>query len=376
MIHALYVPQKLKIQYIANIRMPTEKAHGVQIMKTCEAFTRAGSIVELVVPNRKTDIAEDPFSYYAVDNSFAIKRVPVMDLIWLGRVGFWLESVSFALFAVAYVLRHRAAVYYSRDEFPLWLLSYFVSTVVWESHTGRENFFTRRFMRAGRKCVVISHGLKEWYQTKKAGAAILVAPDAVDLRSFTHPESQEAARQRLGLPADKKIALYIGQLDGWKGVSTLLEASKLFSAEDPLVAIIGGEKAGLQKLAATYPKVLLLGPRPYTELADNQAAADVLVLPNTGTDPVSVHFTSPMKLFSYMTSGRPIVASDLPSLKEVLTAESAAFFTPDDPQSLAEAVRSMCSNPDRAARLAARAKTDVLGYSWDARARSILDFIA
>jgi glycosyltransferase involved in cell wall biosynthesis len=83
-----------------------------------------------------------------------------------------------------------------------------------------------------------------------------------------------------------------------------------------------------------------------------------------------------MKLFSYMAAGRPIVASNLPSLREVLTEESAVFFTPDDPESLASAIRYICDSPERGALLAERAKTDVLRYSWDARARYILKFIS
>ena len=54
----------MKLYYIANARIPTEKAHGVQIMKMCEAFVDAGHEVKLIVPKRKNPIQEDPFAYY------------------------------------------------------------------------------------------------------------------------------------------------------------------------------------------------------------------------------------------------------------------------------------------------------------------------
>ena len=67
-----------KIIYVANIRLPTEKAHGVQIMKMCEALARAGAIVELVVPNRHTHIGGDPFTYYEVEENFIITKLWVI----------------------------------------------------------------------------------------------------------------------------------------------------------------------------------------------------------------------------------------------------------------------------------------------------------
>lgn len=361
-----------EFQYLANIRMPTEKAHGVQIMKTCEALARAGAQVELLVSARHSDIVADPFTYYAIEPAFAIKRVPVLDLVWLGRIGFWLESVSFAFFAMFYTL-HSPGVIYSRDELPLFLLSFFRKNVVWESHTGRYNFLVRRMLRASSKIVVISEGLKQFYERKGFRAKMLVAPDGIDLATFAHPEPKEEARKRLGLPLDKKIALYIGRLDGWKGVNVLLDATAILPS-DILVAIIGGEEEQVKKLRVEYPHVLFLGYHPYRELADNQVAADILILPNTSKDVVSAQFTSPMKLFSYMAAGRPVVASDLPSLREVLHEGSAVFFEPDNARSLAQAIAEILSNPARAEQVASRARTDVARYTWDARALSILSF--
>jgi glycosyltransferase involved in cell wall biosynthesis len=362
------------VYYVANIRMPTEKAHGVQIMKTCEAFAQAGARVVLVVPNRKTNITEDPFAYYGAQRVFAIRRIPTLDLVWLGRAGFWLESASFAVSSVLYSLLRGRGLYYSRDEFPLWMLSFFNAHTVWESHTGRFNFLTRRLLGAGKKCVVISHGLKDFYLKRGVQSSILVAPDAIDLSAFQNPESQEESRKRLGLPLDKKLALYIGRLDGWKGVETLFEASKLLP-HDIQVAVIGGEKAEIEKLSQLYLHVTFLGARPYTELPDNQAAADVLVLPNTGKDIVSVQFTSPMKLFSYMAAGKPIVASDLPSIREVLDEKNAVFFAPDDPSALAGAMQKVFSDYASAMRLAQHAKESVANYSWENRAKSIITFL-
>ena len=64
----------MKIAYVANARIPTEKAHGLQIMEMCRAFARNGHEVTLVVPKRRNVIKEDPFLYYDIEPCFEILR--------------------------------------------------------------------------------------------------------------------------------------------------------------------------------------------------------------------------------------------------------------------------------------------------------------
>ena len=78
----------MKLLYVAPIRLPTEKAHGIQIMETCAALSRAGAEVELVVPDRKTHIQEDAFQYYNIKERFRITRLHAPDTVSYGRVGF------------------------------------------------------------------------------------------------------------------------------------------------------------------------------------------------------------------------------------------------------------------------------------------------
>ena len=64
---------KKKIIYIADTRMPTEMAHGLQIMKMCEAFVESGVELELIIPLRFhiSDLGKkDPFDYYKVERIF------------------------------------------------------------------------------------------------------------------------------------------------------------------------------------------------------------------------------------------------------------------------------------------------------------------
>lgn len=359
--------KKLSICYIANIRLPTEKAHGVQIMKTCEAFTALGHDVELVVPNRKTDITEDTFLYYGLKTQFPLRRLSVWDTVRYGRIGFLLESFLFAFAVRRYIRGKTFGMLYGRDELVLVHLPF---PYVWESHTGSWNRVARTVARRAKRIVVISQGLKDFYIEKGVPAEkISVAHDGVDIEQFAHSQSKDAARMRLNLPLDATIAMYIGRLDGWKGVATLLEASKNLP-NNIVLAVIGGEPEQVAQLSLRYPNVRFLGFRPYKELADNMAAADVLVLPNTGTDEISTRFTSPLKLFAYMTSGIPVVASDLPSIREILDEHTAFLVPPDDAVALAEGIR--CALAEGSVR-ATNALVRVAEYSWKRRAEHIVE---
>lgn len=355
----------MRILYIANIRFPTEKAHGVQIAKMCEAFADLGHDVELAVTDRATDITDDPFTYYGVRRNFTLTRISVPDIVSWGAIGFLIESIVFGMRAARYAKKKAPELLFGRDEIALYFAS---KQIIWETHTGAWNFFARALARRAHRIIAISQGLKDFYIERGIPAdRIVVAHDGIDLEQFAHPQSKAESRARLGLPQDAKIAMYIGRLDGWKGTDTLLEASKLLS--DVLTVVIGGEPQQIESLAARYPQVRFLGYHPYTELADNQAAADVLMLPNTGKDPISAKFTSPLKLFSYMASGRPIVASDLPSIREVVDEQSALLVPADNPQALADCILRAL---DGGGTIAEAARACVQQYSWRERASVIL----
>lgn len=368
----------MKIIYLANIRLPTEKAHGIQIMKMCEAFKSVGYDVELIVPWRFNALKDDPFDYYGIKKKFKITRIFSLDMVWAGKVGFWLHLLSFSKMAALYLLfkkRDMTDMIYSRDEVPLYYASFFGKNIFWETHAGRFNFLIKRLIKKCKRIITISDGLKKFYIEKGVKASkILVAHDAISLGDFANDIGKIAAKERLHLPLDKYIVMYIGRVDGWKGVETLLEGSKIMSRETKVV-VMGGEPDQTKELKDKYPNIIFLGFRPYKELAENQAAADVLILPNTGKDKTSAHFTSPLKLFSYMASSRPIVSSDLPSIREILNENNAIFFKPDEPLSLAKSVEKVLRNADLSDKISKQALLDVREYTWEKRAGKITEFM-
>lgn len=363
----------MNILYIANVRIPTEKAHGIQIMKMCEAFASQAHI-ELVVPNRHSSIKDDPHHYYNVKKNFLITRLFTIDIVSLGPIGFALQSFSFAVASFFYLrAQPKDSIVYTRDGLIAVVSRLLVRRVIFEAHTIPQSFFSKLLITRAHKIVSISSGLKSALSTFYRGE-IMVAPDGVDLDEFLISVTKTEAKKGLALDSDLPTVMYVGKLDSWKGYRTLLEAS-LALKDTAQIVIIGGDEEPVAKLKALYPHVIFKGYLPYRELPRHQHAADILVIPNSAESDLSRMYTSPLKIFAHMTSGVPIVASDLPSIREVLNRENALLVPPDNPTDLATSITTLLTEKDRAVALSKRALQDVLQYSWIKRAKRIISFI-
>jgi len=377
------------IIYIANIRLPTEKAHGIQIMKMCEAIADLGIAVELVVPRRLNKIKTDPFEYYSVKRNFKLKQLPFLDLIRFGRIGFWIQSVIFAeltfLFVLWRRLQNKTVEFYTREELVAFHLQVFDIPVVWEAHTGKDNFLTHRLVRKGVKIVCISKGIANFF--KKLGAKeenILVAHDGVDLSLFETKKGKREIRRELGLPEESKIVSYVGKYKtnaDEKGVDGLIETFglidlKFLNSQLMLVGINEDEKEEVVKVVKRagidINRVLIIGHVHLVQVSKYLMASDILVM----NYPDSYHyanFMSPLKLFEYMASGVPIVTSDLPSIREVVSDSEVYFFQPSNLYELSDRITSLLKNSD-ISKKADRALSEVRNFSWEKRAEKIVNF--
>lgn len=371
-----------KILYIANIRLPTEKAHGLQIMKTCEALARQGIEVELIIPKRFNTFKNDQFAFYNVVNNFKIIKVWCLDLISLNifdKLGFWIESYTFYRSIKNYLRGQSEAVYYTRDISIAYWLSKIVSQVYYEIHTLPIKLSRCHYEAWERAAglVVISEGLKqELVRRGVSQEKILVARDSVDARQFKINESLEECRKKLNLSLNQKIVVYTGHLYKWKGVDILVEAGK-FLLPDIHIYIVGGTIKDLKKIRQKYhsPNVHIVGWQEHSLIPYWDKAADVIVLPNSAKEKIGALYTSPLKLFEYMASGTPMVISDLPAMREVVKEGEVVFFRPDDNNGLAVAIRFVFENRSYCREVAKNLQENVAQYSWETRATLIKNFI-
>ncbi len=252
--------------------------------------------------------------------------------------------------------------------------------VVFESHllfSPMVDWFIARYADA---ILVLTSHLKTDLVAKGASAQkIAVVPDAVDVAKFNLNISVAEARQKLHLPLDKKLVMYSGSLyvHEWKGVPVLCEAVQLLPPEY-LVVLLGARNEAEKKRAeeAGKGRVLVVERKTHTEIPLYLQAADALVLPNTRGNANSEKYTSPLKLFEYMAARRPIVASDLPSIREVLSEKNSFLAEPGSAPSLAKAIVAATNNSGTdSGRIVDQAWNDVKDKTWHARAEDILAFM-
>ena len=386
-----------RLFYIAPVRMPTEKAHGYQIAKMCEAWSALGIDVHLVVPRRNNPIDRDAFDYYGIPRSFSIHYLPVRD--WFDATiirAFHLSSFAYAVLMLDFLIavRQFAAAeisdqdaVYTRAWEVAWLFRARRS-LIWEVHeiTRFQRLTPGLYARVA-GVVVLTTCLRDILLVSGASSErVLIAPDAVDMRLFHDALSASEARRRLGVPPHRIAIGYVGRLmlhgKIEKGISQLLRAFALLRMErgDLSLVIVGGPLSAISRyrrearLLGVADDVIFAGHVPHADVSSWMAACDILTIPWPKTA-FSSWYTSPLKLFEYMASGKAIVTSDLPSLRDVLDEHVAVFAPPGDVAGLAAACSMLIRDPSLRDRLGRAARTAALRHTWDARAASISAFI-
>ncbi len=370
----------MRLIYLANVGLPAQWAHEIQIMKMCEAFASAGAEVELVVPRRARNIKEDLYNFYGVKENFKIIQLKCLDPIpgSASRFIFWLKSLSFLSAARNYLRQQKYDILYTREQ----LAGKFFKEFVLEVHSLPSVIrpFHKKIWQQAKFLVVLTSFIRvDLVKNNIAENKIIIAPDGVDIAEFNLSISQQEARQKTNLPLDKKIVLYAGSfyLRDWKGVDILLESAKYFD-ENYCFVLVGGEEGEIEKIQEQYQlKNLILVPRqPHQQIPYYLKSADVLVLPNKKGDKISEKYTSPLKLFEYMASGVPIVASDLPSIREVLNENNSILVEPNNSEDLAKGIKRALEDPNLSSRISKQAFFDIKNYTWEKRADKIIDSIS
>ncbi len=371
-----------RLTYLVSNRLPTEKAHGYQIAKMCESFADLGYEVELIHPERINSITTGFFESYGVEKNFEIRSVPGFDwgklYKYIGKLYFQLNRLSF--FLKSWTLKIPAgSIIYTRSPELVWVFAKRGFKTFFECHQlpATASLFFGIFLQSSHGVVAITQGLKDQLasQYHLPAKKILVAADGVDLKTFDVQLTRQEARQKLNLPLDKKVILYTGQLFAWKGVDVLAEATSSLP-DGYLVYLVGGTKEDIATFKSKYQSIknlICLPSVPRDEVAIWLKAADLLVLPNSKKFKISESHTSPLKLFEYMASQTPILASDLPSLHEILSPEEASFFKADDPTGLARQTQIILQETMQAEVKAKKAYALVKSYTWTSRAKNISD---
>jgi len=379
----------VRILYLADIRFPLERANGIQSMETCHALARRSHAVHMVVRPDTDSPPRDPYAFYGLPRlaSLTIERAPVSGPAPAKRLGY----LAFALGRA--IGRDRPDIVFTRDlgvaAFLAGLPELIRPPVVYESHGYAPDVASalpslvatavapsaRKLRRLAKREAAVWQRADGFVTLTRALADDMAARFGTRPRVAVVPDGVRIDQvPSVAAPSGRPIVAYAGHLYAWKGVDILLEALAALPDVDGL--IVGGHERepDLARTKALAQQLGVAARVTFTGLVEPPqvrawlARANVLVLPNPASA-ISSRFTSPLKLFEYMAAQRPIVASDLPALREVLSPdENAVLVTPGSAPALAAGIRRVLDDPALATRVASRALATVADFSWDRRA--------
>lgn len=377
----------MRVAYCTNVRLPSERAHGHQIAQVCDALVSLGHQVTVFATIREETIQESFASYYGVSGQILLKHIGFKK-----HIPNWppLRPLRLAIQNRGMIRDYKTEL--TKDRFDLLytrtpaLLATLIATgipVILELHQlprrGRSAFV--RHCNACKLVVCLTERMRqELGEWGVHPARMTVEGDAVDIDRFRPlPKKSDARIQVLVAASDRFVVGYTGSIITMghdKGVGLIADAvSRLRSQKLNISKLIAGgpdnARMALQR-RDDHPEEYM-GHQPHARIKWILAACDVLVYPAPASDhPYFTRYTSPLKIFEYMTACRPIIAADIPPVRDILDETSAYFFRPGDAADLARVIEHIMQHPEEAKKKAVEAADRVMHHTWEERMKRIL----
>jgi glycosyltransferase involved in cell wall biosynthesis len=218
--------------------------------------------------------------------------------------------------------------------------------------------FERFMIRRSRAVIVICPDLEQTVREIDAHVPVVLIENAPGSGRAPEPGSGAAVRRSLGLAADTPLLLYTGTFEAYQGLDLLFLAFAVLTGRRPdaRLVLMGGEPAQVEQAKTRVAglgltgQIIFTGQRPAEDVPAFLDAATVLVSPR------SIGTNTPLKIYQYLRSGRPIVATRLRTHTQVLS-DDVAFLAEATPQAFGAALLEALANPGRAAAVGAAART-------------------
>lgn len=364
-----------RIAYLSIARLPSRTANSIHVMRMCQAMAEQGLEVTLYAPafpvSELEEISASLFDYYGINKNFRIKQY-----WWPSFKG---RSSIYSSLVSLHTLLSGADLVYARDLKSAVFCCKLGKSVVYEAHSPLspdnqlfKNLLTSKHLK---RLVVISEALRKIFIEKSPEIAdrIVVAHDAADIEELTSSKSNlEGKRIRVG---------YVGHLYRGRGIDLIIELAKACPWAD--FDIVGGMESDIaywKEFSGSQANINFHGHLPYNLAAEIRQNCDILLAPfarklevsGGGTD--TSGWMSPMKIFEYMASGKAIICSDLPVLREILEHEITALFCEaEEVASWIAAMQKLRDDPTLIARLGRQAREQQIDhYTWSSRAKAVL----
>lgn len=385
----------MKTYYISPSTIPSRSANSIHVVNMCEALTQLAHDVVLFVRSKELD-------------SLACREV-IRDFYGVANEG--IETVSYrskeprgAELGIALRAFFRFVKDALKGEVPKFIMSrnlyaavllglLFRRAVVYETHSpekGIRKKLQRRLLSSNKiQTVVISEALRKvildlhgitnerihvFHDAARAGQSRMNAPER-------HEVQQVLLGSVVDLERYDKIVGYFGHLYSGRGIE-IIEGLAHRNPDYAFVVYGGNEKEIAHfKEKNSSNNLFFMGYLSPDNVRKAMAMMSVLLMPyqksvSIGLDGVdTVQWMSPMKMFEYMSVGVPIVSSDLPVLREVLThRETCLLVQSDDIDAWQQALNQLIETPELAKKIGLRAhEAYKKNYTWSVRTKKILE---
>jgi phosphatidylinositol alpha-mannosyltransferase len=205
--------------------------------------------------------------------------------------------------------------------------------------------------------IAVSEAAATFVASRFPGDTIRVIPNGVDTELFARAEPAR-------LPEGRRV-LFVNRLEPRKGFAVMVEAFRELAPTHPdlllVVAGDGPERGAIDRLPSEVrQRVVMLGNVPHDRLPSLHAASDVFCAPATGRESFGI------VLVEALSSGLPVVASDIPGYREVVRDEVNGLLTPPrDSAAVADAIALLLKDADLSKRLSDAGRQASRRYSWD-----------
>lgn len=349
----------MKVLYLAPDQVPAPKGAAVRIERTLATLTGLGHEVEALTPTAGNGADGN---YLARMLAFRAAAARWLDGRHADVVQF--RSIWEGAAAVAWARRTGARAVFEAHGFPSVELPYHFPALARHGRVLDKIIAEERHVLAASDAVLVPSVTSARYLHRLGipERRVHVVPNAVDPDAFAPPSAPppDATPFRL---------VYAGTLSPWQGLATLLEALALRRGAAPVELIVVGPLKGtwgrtlraLTRALRVHHAVHLSGPVAHVDLPPVLRTAHACVAPLAADARNVLQGCCPIKLLEYMAAGRPILATRLPVVEEILAHGATAHLVrPGSAAALADGLRWLVEHPDAREALGARARAAAL----------------
>jgi glycosyltransferase involved in cell wall biosynthesis len=386
----------MNIFYISSSSFPSRSANAVHVASMCHAFNNLGHSVILFIRSEEKNAKDFIIKNYKIDSSLT-KIIETKPFFKKGSEFFIAMKALIKFFTLKNSLKKSYAII-SRNIFAAFFLSLLHNQkIIYETHIKETGFFRVLIQKIlvknnNVKVAVITNALKKIiisnYNLQKNN--IDVYPDgAFDGGGSIDSKIKLIKRKKyfshlVEVKNFDYFAGYFGHLYAGRGIEVIEQLAK--KNHEVLFFVFGGQENDIIKFKKQneLANLIFAGHLPFKDVQLAMSLMDVLLMPYQKSVSVSLEsvdtatWMSPMKMFEYMSVGLPIISSDLPVLKEILTHKyNSLLVKPDDVFEWSDALRQLKENQELSSTLGQNAYTDFKkNYTWELRTKRMLNSLS